>query len=262
MDKQRASRHAPPVDDDEDHFDTRLIWAGLFLSLAVFAKVPQVDVWFSQRYWTPGGGFFHARNPLVLAFYDYTPALGHALLALAALLAVAAPWLARHALRRSRPDWAQRLTGRWRRTAIGVVLVAVLSSGLAVELGLKNTIGRPRPVQTTEFGGQERFLPVFQVGQHPDRHRSFVSGHAAAGFTLISLGLFATPAWRRRWFLAGLVAGSAVGLGRIMQGGHYLSDVVFSFYVVWISCELVAFGMRRFDRRHRPTSPSPPRHSA
>jgi lipid A 4'-phosphatase len=52
--------------------------------------------------------------------------------------------------------------------------------------------------------------------------------------------------------LVGLIVGSTVGMGRIMQGGHYLSDVVFAFYVVWLSCEGVARGFRAWDLRHLP----------
>ena len=38
-------------------YDTRLIWAGLFLSLTIFIKVPNVDLWFSDRYWRADTGF-------------------------------------------------------------------------------------------------------------------------------------------------------------------------------------------------------------
>lgn len=243
----------PP--DEDDAFDTRLIWAGLFLSLALFAKAPNVDLIFSQRYYTPEAGFFQGGNPLVQALYQYTPVVGNTLLVLSALLALGAPWLARLARRRGREATAGLLLGLWRRTAIAVVCVATLSSGLIVELGLKNFMGRPRPVQTVEFGGDQPFHAAFERGPNPGSHRSFISGHATAGFTLITLGLFCGRTWRRRWMLIGLTAGALVGLGRIMQGGHFLSDVVFSFYAVWLSCELVAFGMRRFEQRRQ----SPPR---
>lgn len=252
--RRPAARHAHDEDDD-DAFDTRLIWAGLFLSLALFAKVPRVDIAFSQRYYTPEAGFFHAGNPLVRALYDYTPVAGNTLLVLAAILALGAPWFARLARRWGSPAGASLLLGLWRRTAIAVVCVAALSSGLIVELGLKNFMGRPRPVQTIEFGGDQPFHAAFERGPDPERHRSFLSGHATAGFTLITLGLFAGRTWRRRWMLFGLTTGAVVGLGRIMQGGHYLSDVVFSFYAVWLSCELVALGMRRWDQRRA----APPR---
>ncbi len=253
MSRPSRSRSAPhdSAQDDDNTFDTRLIWAGLFVSLAVFAKAPRVDILFSQRYYTPQTGFFQANNPVVQALYQYTPVVGNTLLVLAALLTVAAPWLARLARRRGAESTATQLLGLWRRTAIAVVCVAVLSSGLIVELGLKNLMGRPRPVQTIEFGGDQPFHAAFERGATPERHRSFISGHATAGFTLITLGLFAGRTWRRRWVQIGLIAGIAVGMGRIMQGGHYLSDVVFSFYAVWLSCELVAFGMRRFDQRRQ-----------
>lgn len=255
LDRTGRASSAPESSDDDDSFDTRLIWAGLFLSLALFAKVPRVDLIVSQRYYTPEAGFFQAGNPLVQALYQYTPILGNTLLVLAALLALAAPWLARQARGRGHEATAGLLLGLWRRTAVAVLLVATLSSGLIVELGLKNFMGRPRPVQTVEFGGDQPFHAAFERGANPRKHRSFISGHATAGFTLMALGLFAARTWRRRWLLIGLTAGALVGLGRIMQGGHYLSDVVFSFYAVWLSCELVAFGMRRFEQRRQ----APPR---
>ncbi|HEX5371150.1 MAG TPA: phosphatase PAP2 family protein [Aquabacterium sp.] len=240
------------TETESSSLDTRLLWAGLFLSLAIFSKVPNVDLWFSQRYYLVDQGFFQANNPVVQALYRYTPRVGHGLLALAAVVAVGGPWLARLANRWHAPGVAERLTGLWRRTAVGCLLVAVLSSGLIVELGFKNFMGRPRPVQTLDFGGTEVFHPAFERGPSPDRHRSFVSGHAAAGFSLMSIGLAAGAVWRRRWLLIGVVTGSIVGLGRIMQGGHYLSDVVFSFYVVWLSCELIAYGLRQWDLRKLP----------
>ncbi len=249
---QRRLRPGLQGEPDQDlpaEFDTRLIWASLFLSLALFAKVPNIDLWFSQRYYSAQSGFFQANNPWVRALYEYTPVIGNSLLVFAVVVALAAPWLARRAQRGGRPEAAALISGLWRRTAITAVAMAVLSSGLAIELGFKDHVGRPRPVQTVEFGGPQAFQPVFAIGDNPRRHRSFVSGHAAAGFSLVVVGWWATPVWRRRWALIGLVTGSVVGLGRIMQGGHYLSDVVFSFYTVWISCELVAFVMRRLDAR-------------
>lgn len=225
--------------------DTRLIWAGLFVSVALFAKVPNIDLWFSQKFYVAGQGFVRATDPMVQGLYTFTPIVGHSLLAACLIVLLVGPALARQARRRGLESVAQRLTGLWRRTALSALLVAVLSSGFVVELGLKNIMGRPRPVQTVEFGGTEPFHPAFHLGDQPDRHRSFVSGHAAAGFALISLGLAAGPTWRRRWFLIGLVAGATVGMGRIMQGGHYLSDVIFSFFAVWLSCELVSWGLRR-----------------
>lgn len=240
--------------------DTRLVWAGLFLALAVFAKLPAVDLWVSQHYWRPEISFFAAQTPWVQFCYTYTPRIGHSLLGVSLLLLILAPWLAKMLAQRGgqrAATWAHMVGFTWRRTALSCLLVGVISSGLLVELTFKGLMGRPRPVQTIEFGGTQPFQGIFEVGSDPKRHKSFTSGHAAAGFSLMALGLVASPAWRRRWFFAGLFAGSVVGLGRIMQGGHYLSDVIFSFYLVWLTCELVAYGFKRYD-----LSRLPPHHPA
>jgi lipid A 4'-phosphatase len=242
----------PDTIEQPNERDTRLLWAGLFLSVAVFLKVPAIDLWVSARYWRPDLGFFQRNDPVVLALYDWTPIIGNSLVALMVLLALLAPWLARHAASAGHEALAQKLRGTWRRTAIAGICVAALSSGVIIELGLKKTIGRPRPVQTIEFGGSQPFHAAFEPGSNPAQHKSFPSGHAAAGFSLMMLGMFASPAWRRRWFMIGVLAGTAVGMARIMQGGHYLSDIVFSFHSVWLSCELVAFAFRRYDLSRLP----------
>jgi lipid A 4'-phosphatase len=59
---------------------------------------------------------------------------------------------------------------------------------------------------------------------------SFVSGHAAMGFWLMAL------AWvfrRRSWLWAGIVVGCVVSAGRIVQGGHFLSDTVMAGFVCY-----------------------------
>ena len=111
-------------------------------------------------------------------------------------------------------------------------------------------MGRPRPVQVVPFGGTDAYHGPFVPGHDPSNHRSFVSSHAAAGFWLMSLGLTCGPVWRRRWLLIGTVTGAAIGAGRMMQGGHFLSDIIFAFYAVWLSCELVAWADRRLAGRH------------
>ena len=58
---------------------------------------------------------------------------------------------------------------------------------------------------------------------------SFVTGHGAAGFYLITFALLMAPGRRRRMAMTGaVVLGALIGLGRMMQGAHWLSDVVFA----------------------------------
>ena len=231
--------------DASPALDTRLIWAGLFFAVAAFIQFPQLDLQIASHYYRPELGFIYSQDPVVLALYNWTPWIGRIL-----VLAMFLFWLFNkpisHLLQRQgRPDWSERSKGPWRHMAAITVICALLGPGLVIEGVLKNVMGRPRPVQVIELGGTDPFHGPFQPGPDPSHHRSFVSSHAAAGFALMSLGLTCGPVWRRRWLLISIVAGSVIGLGRMMQGGHFFSDILFCFYAVWLSCELV----RVLDRR-------------
>lgn len=221
-----------------DH--ARWIWVVFFFGVAVFAKVPNLDLAATDLFYTPGVGFVHARDAIVQASYDWTPLIGRVILAALIVVALLSPLLACLMHRQGHERIARQTLGPWRRMAVVAVLCGVIGPGLIVEVWLKDTVGRPRPVQVTEFGGDQAFHDAFEPGPDPDQHRSFVSSHAAAGFWLQSLGLTSRPVWRRRWLLVGLITGGLIGLGRMMQGGHFLSDIFFSFYAVWIPCEIVA----------------------
>lgn len=235
-------------EDQEDDGDDRLpylIWAGLFFSLAIFAQFPGLDLLVSVRYYSADQGFFHRNEPLVLALYDWTPWIGRGLMLVLFLHALLAPMLSWLLTRAGKPEMAERSRGPWRHMAVVAVCCALLGNGLVIEGIFKNFMGRPRPVQVQQFGGPDAYHGPFTPGPNPHDHRSFVSSHAAAGFALIGLGVTCGPVWRRRWLLIGIIAGGIVGMGRMMQGGHFLSDIIFAFYAVWLSCELVAWIDRR-----------------
>ncbi len=261
MNAPRAASDMPDTPETPDGADTaasidsRLVWAGLFFALAVFSKFPGLDLLVSARYFDLDLGFFRAKDPVVLALYNWTPIVGRALFLAMLLHALLAPWLARALASAGKPEAAQRCRGPWRHLSTVFVCAALLGPGLLIEGVLKNTVGRPRPVQTVPFGGPEPYHGPFAPGDTPESHRSFVSSHAATGFALMALGLTCRPAARRRWLIVGLMAGSAIGAGRIMQGGHFLSDIVFAFYAVWLSCELVVWLDRQRLQRGQPPAP-------
>lgn len=247
-------RRRPAAPDAPDEVSlqrlTHLVWAVFFFALAIFAKFPGLDLLISARYYDAEQGFFHRNHSVVLALYDWTPWIGRALVIALALYALLAPLLARHFERQRQHSLAQRARGSWRHLATVAVVCGLLGPGLIIEGIFKNHMGRPRPVQVVEFGGADTYQGPFVQGKTPERNRSFVSSHAAAGFWLMSLGLTCGPLWRRRWLLIGMVTGGIVGLGRILQGGHFFSDILFAFFTVWLSCEIVAWLDKRRRSRH------------
>jgi lipid A 4'-phosphatase len=246
-------------EDQEDDSEDRLsymLWASLFFSLAIFAQFPGLDLLVSMNYYSSDQGFFHRNDPLVLALYDWTPWIGRALVLALFVYAVLAPFIAWMLARAGQLELAARSRGPWRHMAAVAVCCALLGNGLVVEGILKNFMGRPRPVQVQQFGGPDVYHGPFVPGPDPHDHRSFVSSHAAAGFALIGLGMTCGPVWRRRWLLIGIGTGGLVGWGRMMQGGHFLSDILFAFYAVWLSCELVGWiDRKRLARRAAGQSP-------
>jgi lipid A 4'-phosphatase len=128
------------------------------------------------------------------------------------------------------------------------LLALVIGPGLVVHTVFKDQWGRPRPSQIAEFGGTGHYVRPGVLSTQCRKNCSFVSGHAASGYFLIAGGLL-WPARRKRWTIAGIVLGSAIGAVRIIQGGHFFSDVVGSLVVVWTTVLIVEFWAQSGRRR-------------
>ncbi len=102
---------------------------------------------------------------------------------------------------------------------------------IVINLLLKNIWGRARPGDTLQLGGKENFTPWFQYSDACNTNCSFVSGDASIGFSIIVL-YFITK--KEVYFWLSLLFGSLLGLVRIMEGGHFLSDVVMSSLIIFI----------------------------
>ncbi|MCL2655908.1 MAG: phosphatase PAP2 family protein [Betaproteobacteria bacterium] len=188
----------------------------------LFSLWPQIDVAISAWFYVPGEGFAWGRHWLVEGIYWFVWGGSRIVVVSVPLLLGISFWMKRGWLVQRR---------RW----LGFLALAIaLGPGLIVDQALKNHWGRARPEQNVMFGGDKQFTPALLPAQQCGRNCSFVSGHATAAFALMSFGWLAGPARRRRWMALAAVTGLAVGLVRIVQGGHYASDVFFAFYAVWL----------------------------
>ena len=115
-------------------------------------------------------------------------------------------------------------------------LTPFIASLLLVNVVLKDHTGRPRPREIVQFNGNWEYKPVLKAGI-PGQGHSFPCGHCSIAFTLTSGIVF----WRlsRKFALSSLSLGLAYGilmsLARIVQGGHFLSDALWSLGVVWLT---------------------------
>jgi len=191
-----------------------LRWLMPALCLAMF--VPGLDLAVSGLFYTPSSGFDWTLGGLLAFVRAAVPTIIMGTLLFFVLL-----WFAGLVLRQPFLDMTTRRMGY-------LVLSLVLGPGLLVEAILKPYWGRARPNDTTVFGGDAVFTPPLWIAQECSHNCSFVSGHAALGFWVTAYAFLLPAPWRTRGVFAGVVFGGAVGLVRVIQGAHFLSDVVFA----------------------------------
>ncbi|MBR9884753.1 MAG: phosphatase PAP2 family protein [Oceanospirillales bacterium] len=198
------------------------------LCVLIFTLWPSIDLWTSRLFYTPEEGFIYEDLPIFQLVYALFAKLHFVLLPLLIYQAVR---LNRH--RNSSPFQ--------RRAALFLLLSLLLGPGILANVIIKdNSLGRARPSQIVEFGGQHDFAAAFEYSGACEKNCSFVSGHAAMGFWLIS---FAWVCASGRLFVAACTVGALVGLTRIVQGGHFLSDVVFAFWLIYFTNLLLGHWM-------------------
>jgi len=204
-------------------------WAALGAIAAaaaiLFSAAPALDLAVSGLFWREGEGFhLRAAWPARLA-YDAVPVLTQAVLAALALAVIVL-------VVRRRPA-AARAGLLDRRSVAFLGLSLLLGPGLVVNGLLKSLWGRARPSQVEAFGGAQPFTPALVPADACLANCSFVAGHAAMAFWFVAFAfLLSDRRSRRAAFAAGLAFGAVVGFGRIVQGAHFLSDVVFAGIVV------------------------------
>jgi len=192
-------------------------WRWAAVPLAALTLFPSIDITVSSWFYDPVYEGFRAR---VWALPEWVRrALPYYLLGLAA--SVALLWLAGEVAGRA-------LLGVSRRVGAYLLLSLALGPGLVVNVLLKDNWGRPRPSTIAEFGGPLTYSPPLVFSGQCDHNCSFPSGHAALAFWLVSFALLAPPRRRPLLVAVTVAAGLAVGLSRVAQGGHFVSDVAFS----------------------------------
>ena len=132
--------------------------------------------------------------------------------------------------------FSSSLKRHWRISAF-FFLGMVVGPGIIINAVLKDHFGRPRPLQTIDFKGEEAFLPVLVPGTSRVC-KSYPCGHASMGFYFM-LPYF-LYFWRRRrlaqiFLYFGLIAGGLIGASRVLQGSHWPSDVLWSGGYVYLT---------------------------
>jgi len=214
---------------------------GLIVALAIAAVVglafglfPQLDLMISAPFYAiaRGGNNFGLRiyPPLILArdigLWIATVLILPAIAALVAKLIL--------------PKRKLLLSGR---AIMFLIATLALGPGLLVNVALKEHWGRPRPIDVTQFGGDQHFVAWWDPRGDCPGNCSFVSGDVSGAFWTLAPAALAPPQFRALAYGAALALGAGMAVLRMMAGAHFLSDVTFAgaftFLIVWIAHGLI-----------------------
>ncbi len=129
-----------------------------------------------------------------------------------------------------------------RKKTVFILLLLALGPGLVVNVLLKDQLGRARPREVIEFGGSHQFTECWQFGT-TGANSSFPSGHASIAFFLMAPWFVLRD--RKQgvaagFLTAGIVFGSLVGIARMLQGGHFATDVLWAGGLVYLTGGVLA----------------------
>ena len=120
-----------------------------------------------------------------------------------------------------------------------MIAVLIAGPGLVANLVFKENLGRARPRDVVEFGGTKAFTPPLIPASECSRNCSFVSGEASSIYAVFFALALLLPRYRMLLLIGGIVAGTLAGIVRILQGAHFLSDVLFAGIIMAITVGLL-----------------------
>jgi lipid A 4'-phosphatase len=190
--------------------------AAMVIAIVITFIAPQIDLMVSSFFYNKLHGFELCRHRLVLLIYNSVPILV-VISSCALILNIIKPW------------YFTRVQSWY------LILCLVIGPGLVVNVIFKEHSGRPRPKHIIEFGGSNTFRPLLDFNGQCSSNCSFSCGHAAMGFYITAFAFTQSNERKRNNILyVGILLGYIIGIARLMQGGHFFSDVICSGLIVML----------------------------
>lgn len=169
-------------------------------------------------------------------------------IALKAGFVLVAPAVIALALKLLMPRRKLMMSGR---AIVFLIATMILAPGLMVNVALKDHWGRPRPIDVTQFGGDQHFVPWWDPRGDCPANCSFVSGDVATTAWTLAPAALLPPQWRALGYGAAIALSVFMAVIRMMAGGHFPSDTifagVFTFLVIWLVYALIYRWRTRLD---------------
>lgn len=191
----------------------RIRWRYVLLLFLLVAVSPMLDIGISTMFYN-NGQFYFQSGGLPFIMRKALP-----LLLVLIGMGVFAVWF-----------W-----GLWRGKwlwGINTRIMLFVFGSQVVCVGLINSVfkliwGRARPYEIVEFGGNKQFTPPMIISNQCNWDCSFISGHTVISFWALALALLVPHQYRKKAIIIALVFGIIMAMARVIQGFHFISDVVF-----------------------------------
>jgi len=195
----------------------------VFLILAIFTTVgPEIDIYVSSLF------YFGDKQFLIQSYYFVSIFFRKILLPILLLYIFVLPIIGKFLpLKKIYFYYKFSLSQIFFVWVCGTLTLLVI-----VNIILKNMWGRVRPNEILPFGGSESFSPWYKISDSCISNCSFVSGDSSVGFLLI---IFYFLTNKNIYLYLGLTFGFLLGFIRIIAGGHFFSDIIFSQIIVAVS---------------------------
>lgn len=222
-----------------------LLHAGIPLALAVIVLLAfeptHLDVWINNWFYDPEARRFPLRDDWFLEtvmhrWVKYVIVVIGVGVGICLLLSLKLPRFRKH----------------WR---VFLFLGLCLGLGPAAVAGLKATTNMHCPYDLDIYGGGFPYVRLFEFAPEGVRRgHCWPAGHASGGYALMGFYFVwhrTRPVWARWALVAGILYGSAMGIGRMVQGAHFMSHNFWSALVCWmvaLVCYRVLLESRDFPR--------------
>ena len=229
----------------KDNF--KLSFLILFLLSFLLTIGPTFDIFFSKLFQNYNGSFFLQKNYFNIEILNYNRGINPTILFRKLFLPIIiiyifilplfSKFLFLNKLYFGHIFKLRELIYLWLTSLVGLIVL--------INIIFKNFWGRSRPNDISDLGGTNKFTPWYEITDQCIKNCSFVSGDSSLGFAII-IFYFLTRKTIYLW--AALTLGVFLGLIRIMEGGHFISDVILAGTIIFIYYYLCySFYIKKFN---------------
>jgi lipid A 4'-phosphatase len=194
----------------------------------IFVNYPQTDLFFSQKFYSATTGTFPYLDSAIFTVINRS-----AYFIAAAFFFLHIKFLFVKPLPKNNKRHKHDL------------LLFLLGPVLTVQIFCKKLFGRARPESIVEFGGTQEFSPAFMISGECSFNCSFVSFHAALATVLFLYQRNFSKGYKKSAY--SIVTLSLITLYstiKLVQGRHFLSDIIFSICFIFILDTLISLKLR------------------